>query len=99
MAPSLFAASDNAVSPRAQIVTLHASSTSAAAVAKPSPLLEPVTMAVLSVSWRFIVFCTGGGAPPPPRTDADTAPPDYPVLRRGVAAGASAAAGPPAAAT
>jgi len=34
-------------------------------------------------------FC-GSGTPPPPRTDADTAPPDFHVLRRGVAAGAAA---------
>ena len=42
------AASASAASPRAQIVTRQPSSTSARALARPRPLLEPVTMATLS---------------------------------------------------
>src|SRR5205823_6057098 len=47
--PSSFAAVARRSSPRAQIVTRHPSSTSTRAHARPSPRLEPVTMATLSV--------------------------------------------------
>src|SRR5471030_2209953 len=46
------AASCSFASPRAQIVTRQPSATSARAVARPSPLLDPVTIATLSVSSR-----------------------------------------------
>src|SRR5262249_41836328 len=42
-------------SPRAQMVTLHPSDRSAFADAKPSPRVDPVTIAILSVSPRCIV--------------------------------------------
>jgi hypothetical protein len=39
-------------SPRAQIVTLQPSASSALAAAKPSPRVDPVMIATLSFSWR-----------------------------------------------
>src|SRR5205085_2775899 len=48
------AAAASAASPRAQMVTRHPSVTSARALARPSPLLEPVTIATFPVSSRSI---------------------------------------------
>ncbi len=50
----LLAASCNRASPRAQIVTEQPSCTRAPAVARPRPLLEPVTIAIFPVSSRSI---------------------------------------------
>jgi hypothetical protein len=54
------AAAASCSEPRAHRHTRHPSATSDRALARPSPRLDPVTMATLSVSWRSI-YC---GAPP-----------------------------------
>src|SRR6185436_3282787 len=53
MSRSLTISSARPASPRAQIVTLQPSCTSAVAMASPRPLLEPVTTAVLPSSSSF----------------------------------------------
>src|SRR5438874_4739271 len=57
--PNSAAAALRAASPRPQIVTRQPSATSARALAKPSPLLDPVMMAILSASWRSIRSAAG----------------------------------------
>src|SRR6266550_2702362 len=62
MPRSFTIASARPASPRAQIATLQPSCTSAAAMARPKPLLEPVTTAVLPSSSRFTTIRSAAAA-------------------------------------